>query len=107
MSLHRGIDGPAPLEPEPVNGPPGLHEERLARRSTRLAAGTLACPDCDAPTAPPGLPLSVTAALACGYCGREGAVRDFLALGEPTRPTRVVVHVRGVAMRAAGAPRRR
>ncbi|MBJ7522261.1 MAG: hypothetical protein JHC84_21340 [Solirubrobacteraceae bacterium] len=106
MSLHRGIDGPSPLEPEPVSGPPGLHEERLARRSTRLAAGSLACPDCDAPPLAPGAPISVSASLACGYCGRTGPVRDFLILGEPTRPTRVVVHVRAPVSRPGG-PRRR
>lgn len=100
MSLHRGIDGPAPLEP--VNGPPGLHEERLARRSTALATGTLACPSCDAPVAPPGRPLGAADAMACGWCGHDARVRDFLTLGEPTRPTRVVVRVR-----AAGALRRR
>ena len=105
MSLHRGIDGASPLEPEPVNGPPGLHEERLARRSTELAAGSLSCPDCDAPTAPPRAPLRLTEALACGYCGRTGPVRDFLDLGAPTRPTRVVVRISG-ALRP-GAPRRR
>jgi hypothetical protein len=28
-----------------------------------------------------------------------GAVRDFLSLAEPTRPTRVVVRVGGLALR--------
>jgi hypothetical protein len=37
--------------------------------------------------------------MACGYCGHAGAVRDFLSLAEPTRPTRVVVRVRGLALR--------
>lgn len=106
VSLHRGIDGPAPLEPEPVNGPPGLHEERLARRSTVLSSGTLACPSCDAPVAPPDRPLGAADAMACGWCGHEAAVRDFLTLGEPTRPTRVVVRV-VAPTRAAGGLRRR
>jgi hypothetical protein len=105
VSLHRGIDGPAPLEPEPVNGPPGLHEERLTRRSTRLASGTLACPSCDAPVATPAAPLGVADGMACGWCGHDAAVRDFLTLSEPTRPTRVVVHVRGAA-RPGGLRRR-
>lgn len=93
MSLHRGIDGPAPLEPEPAGGPAGLHEERRAR-STRVAFGTLACPSCDAPVAPPAAPMAVSAPLACGWCGHGGAVREFLALAAPTRPTHVEVHVR-------------
>ncbi len=37
--------------------------------------------------------------LSCGYCSYAGAVRDFLSLAEPTRPTRVVVRVRGFALR--------
>jgi hypothetical protein len=37
--------------------------------------------------------------MACGYCGHAGAVRDFLSLAEPTRPTRAVVRVRGLALR--------
>jgi hypothetical protein len=37
--------------------------------------------------------------MACGYCRHAGAVRDFLSLVEPTRPTRVVVRVRGLALR--------
>ena len=37
--------------------------------------------------------------LSCGYCSHAGAVRDFLSLAEPTRPTRVVVRVRGFALR--------
>ena len=31
----------------------------------------------------------------CSFCGRGGPLRDFLSLGEPTRPTRVVVRVSG------------
>lgn len=59
-----------------------------------MAVGTLACPSCDAPvllTAPSMAPAD---ALACGYCGHAGALRDFLSLAVPTRPTRVEVHVR-------------
>jgi len=32
----------------------------------------------------------------CSFCGREGRVRDFLSLGEPTRSTHVVVRVSGL-----------
>ena len=63
-------------------------------RSTVLATGTLACPRCDAPVAPGPEPLSPAAPLGCPFCGETGAVRDFLSLGEPSRPARVVVRVR-------------
>ena len=72
------------------------YEERRAR-SSHLAVGTLACPACDAPVVPDG-PLSPAAPLGCPYCDHAGAVRDFLLLGEPTRPTRVVVRVRLAAV---------
>jgi hypothetical protein len=32
--------------------------------------------------------------ISCAFCRHSGAVRDFLSLAEPTRPTRVVVRVR-------------
>ena len=68
-----------------------LEERRSA--TSRVAAGSLACPGCDAPA-----PLAGAAApgdpVACGYCGRHGAVRDFLSLGAPTRPAHVVVRAR-------------
>jgi hypothetical protein len=63
------------------------------RRSTRpVATGTLACPSCDAPVSlsratGPAEPLT------CPYCACAGFVRDFLTLGEPSRPARVVVRV--------------
>jgi hypothetical protein len=31
--------------------------------------------------------------LACPYCAHEGAVRDFLSLGAPTRPAHVDVRI--------------
>jgi hypothetical protein len=34
----------------------------------------------------------------CGFCSHAGPLRDFLSLGEPTRPTRVVVRVSGRAL---------
>lgn len=78
-----------------------LHEERRTSRSTRLSGGTLACPVCDAPGAPAERLLAPADALGCGFCGYDGALRDFLSLTEPTRPTRVTVRV------AAPRPRRR
>jgi hypothetical protein len=35
--------------------------------------------------------------IACGFCRHAAAVRDFLSLAEPTRPTRVAVLVRGLS----------
>lgn len=66
------------------------------RRDTRrgiVAIGTLACPDCDAPVSPGLGALAPAASVACPFCGRAGAVRDFLSIGEPARPARVVVRV--------------
>jgi hypothetical protein len=58
-----------------------------------MAVGTLACPACDAPVSPGDRPLGPADALACPYCRHTGRVRDFLSLGAPTRPARVVVRV--------------
>lgn len=66
--------------------------EYRIRHSDRLASGTLACPACDAPVSPVGR-MSPAASLGCPFCGHGGAVRDFLTLGAPTRPARVVVRV--------------
>lgn len=93
MSFQRGIDGSEPLRPEQVGRLGGSHEERRIVRTSRLATGTLACPSCDAPVSPGPRPLSPADPLACPYCGRLGAVRDFLTLGDPARPARVVVRV--------------
>ncbi len=93
MSFQRGVDGSEPLRPEQVGRLGGAHEERRVIRSSRLATGTLACPSCDAPVAPGDGPLTPAQPLACPYCGRAGAVRDFLTLGAPSRPARVVVRV--------------
>jgi hypothetical protein len=92
VSVQRGFDGAEPVRPDPIGRVDGRHEERRAQRAAPLAVGTLACPDCDAPVAL-GSPVGPADPLACPFCGRAGAVRDFLALGEPTRPTRVRVHV--------------
>jgi hypothetical protein len=72
----------------------GRHEIRREVRSSHLATGTLACPGCDAPVLPGPGAVSVLEAFSCGYCGHAASLRDFLSLGEPTRPTRVNVRVR-------------
>ncbi len=109
MALHRGVDGGEPLRPDPVGRLGGTQEERRVTRSSRLAVGTLACPSCDAPVVPAGAPLTPADPLECPYCGRAGAVRDFLSLGQPTRPTRVEVRVvaRGRLVIGAARPERR
>jgi hypothetical protein len=71
----------------------GFHEKRRADRSGRLGSGTLACPACDAPVALSPGPHSPAEPLACPYCDHAAAVRDFLSLAEPTRPTRVEVRI--------------
>ena len=77
----------------------GGHYELRRRVATReMAAGTLACPSCDAPVLPDGVMLPPDP-MSCGFCGHAGALRDFLTLGEPTRPTRVVVRVSGLPVR--------
>jgi hypothetical protein len=77
----------------------GLREIREADASMQMAVGTLACPDCDAPVFLGGRPMSPAEPLGCGFCGREGFVRDFLTLGEPTRTTHVVVRVSNLPAR--------
>jgi hypothetical protein len=89
VTFQREIDGPERFGRRPV----GRHEKRNVARSAHLAVGTLACPDCDAPVLPPPVPLSPADPLGCGFCRRSAAVRDFLTLGPPTRPTRVDVRV--------------
>jgi hypothetical protein len=83
-------------EPERVAG---LREIREADSSMQMAVGTLACPDCDAPAFLGPRPMSPAEPLWCGFCGREGRLRDFLSLGEPTRATHVVVRVRRLPAR--------
>jgi hypothetical protein len=81
----------APRE-DPLPSDSGPREYRYRARSTQLAAGTLACPRCDAPVAP-ARPLSPVEWIACPFCAHAGAVREFLSLELPTRPARVVVRV--------------
>jgi hypothetical protein len=91
VALNRGFDGSDPFT-DAAARVVDLREERRIARSGRLASGTLACPRCDAPVAPAG-PVTPAQPLGCPYCEHAGAVRDFLTLGEPTRPARVVVRV--------------
>lgn len=93
MAFARGIDGSDPRGLEPVGRRGHVEEERRGAQSTRLAVGTLACPDCDAPVALAGRRLRPTDALACSYCGHAGALRDFLSITGPSRPARVEVRV--------------
>jgi hypothetical protein len=93
VTFHRGIDGSDPVRPEPVGRLAGPYEKRRVAGSWHLAVGTLACPGCDAPVAPPARPLSPADPIGCGFCDRTGAVRDFLSLERPSRPTRVDVRV--------------
>lgn len=89
MTLHGEIDGAERLGRKL----PGRHERRPVTRSTHLALGTLACPDCDAPVLPPPGPFSPADPLDCAFCRHSAAAREFLSLGPPTRPTRVEVRV--------------
>jgi hypothetical protein len=77
----------------PTERVPGYFEKRDDVGAWELATGTLACPGCDAPVLPGPHGMSPADELACGFCGHTAAVRDFLSLGEPTRPTHVVVRV--------------
>jgi len=99
VSVQRPFDPGEPGAPEPAGLLAGSQDIRRVARSSVIATGTLACPACDAPVAPAG-PVRPADPLACPFCDHAGAVRAFLSLGEPTRPTRVVVRV-------AAAPRPR
>jgi hypothetical protein len=77
-----------------VRRQPGWEEERRSVRAGRLAAGTLACPACDAPVAPHRA-LTPSEPLVCPLCDHGGMVREFLSLAVPARPARVVVRVVG------------
>lgn len=99
MSFDRSIPGSGQVPPEPPGRSGDLHVERRSERSTKVAEGTLACPACDAPVAPPPGPMAPGDVLWCGFCRHEGALRQFLSLASPTRPTRVTVHVRSAVRR--------
>jgi hypothetical protein len=78
---------------ERIGGLGGAEEIRRVSRTSTLAVGTLACPNCDAPVSPGSGRLGPGSPLACPFCGHDGRVRDFLTLGAPTRPAHVVVKV--------------
>ena len=103
MSLERGLGGSEPLRHQPVHR---LADSFLERRAASrvMAVGTLACPSCDAPVLP-DRPLSPADALRCPVCNHAGRTRDFLHLGEPTRPARVVVRLRVDGGPEVDAPR--
>jgi hypothetical protein len=93
MALQRGIDGSDPVRAEPVSRLAGAEEIRKLSRSTVLATGTLACPQCDAPVAPALGGMRPVEPLRCPYCWHTAPARDFLSLEEPSRPAHVAVRV--------------
>jgi hypothetical protein len=93
VTLSRGIDGSDPARGDRIGRLAGTQEERRVARSSVLAAGTLACPRCDAPVALPAERVAPADRIACPYCAHAAHVRDFLSLEAPTRPARVVVRV--------------
>ena len=93
MALRRSIDSTAPYSTAPVGRLVRRHLRREVAIAGRMASGTLACPECDAPVAPPARALSPADGLHCGFCSHSARVRDFLSLDVPTRPTHVVVRV--------------
>ena len=94
MGYLRGVDGAAASATGlPARLTPGHVERRRAVRSGQLAVGTLACPRCDAPVSIGERPLPAAARLSCPFCAHHAPLREFLTLGAPTRPARVVVRV--------------
>ena len=93
MAFQRGIDGSDPVRSGPAARPDAAREERRVARSWHLGSGTLACPGCDAPVALSAPVMAPADSLGCPYCGHAAALRDFLSLGQPTRPTRVRLRV--------------
>ena len=94
MAFLRGMDDSDPTRSAPVDRGSGAHEEeRRVARSRRMASGTLACAECDAPIALTGGASSPTDWVACPFCAHEAPLRDFLSLAAPTRPTHVDVYV--------------
>ena len=91
MGIIRGIDGSEPIRPQGIERPSDLRPERRIGRAWHIGSGTIACPSCDAPVMLPRVPMAPRDPLLCPVCGVEGTVRDFLTVGEPTRPTRVEV----------------
>jgi hypothetical protein len=102
VSIFRGLDE-SDSGPSKLDASVGHQELRPARSLQTLAVGTLACARCDAPVALERKRMSPSDLLSCPFCLHHGAVRDFLTLGEPTRPARVVVRI---ALAPARAPAR-
>lgn len=100
MTFPRGIGDPDPVGGERLARQGPVREERRVAGSGLLAVGTLACPRCDAPVAPPARSLAPAEALECPFCAHAAAVRDFLSLAAPSRPARVAVRVAARAGRA-------
>jgi hypothetical protein len=86
------IDGSDPVRAQPVTRLGRVDADPRAATVSTLGTGTLACPACDAPVAIAGSRRPHDA-LSCPYCGRAGALRDFLSLATPTRPARVEIRV--------------
>jgi hypothetical protein len=99
VALHRDLEGAQPIRAQPVERLAGNRERRRAETSWHMATGTLACPACDAPVLPSSGAVAPPDPISCGFCLHTGAVRDFLSLSQPTRPARVAVRVRGLALR--------
>lgn len=100
MSLFRDAD---PRRSEPDEPVVGYEELGRATRAQTLAVGTLACARCDAPVAPVGV-MRPADALGCPFCLHRAPLRDFLSLGEPTRPAHVVVKIATAASGYAPEP---
>ena len=88
MAFERTGEGSGPLR----RGTDTHHEEHRVSRSGIVAAGTFACPHCDAPI-PPHVPIKPVALMICPYCLRSGRARDFLSLESPSRAAHVEVRV--------------
>jgi hypothetical protein len=67
-------------------------EELRPSHQRHVATGSLACPRCDAPVHLAG-PTRPAARLGCPFCDHAAPLRDFLSLGEPSRPARVRVRI--------------
>ena len=94
VAFQRDTEGSEPLRPEPVERLTEHHELRRSHDARQVATGTLACPSCDAPVAAGPGPMALRDDLECGFCSHHGRVCDYLSLGRPTRPTRVVVRIK-------------
>jgi hypothetical protein len=76
----------------------GYEDLGRATRTRTLAMGSLACPRCDAPVALAGS-VGPSEPFSCPFCLHTGRVREFLSLGEPTRPAHVVVRIAVASVR--------